>query len=281
MKFGIHAGLWMENWTDDPSFVFDKVAHMGFDGIEVSLLGIGLDTAEKIRKNVENYGLEITCSTGLGVGQDPSSAHASERQRATDTLQHAVEITATLGSTSLAGVVASPWGVFDPLRIPERIQYSAETLGDLQPHLQQYNVRLGIEALNRFESDLTCTAEYAVQIAEKSGADLVGVLLDTFHMNIEEKSPAHAIQRAGKKLFHYHISAHDRGVPQQGRYDFNADAHALQEIGYDGWVVVEMFVQSGYSTSRDLNIWRPIETDETDVDVSAQQALNFMQQVYG
>ncbi len=278
MKFGIHAGLWMENWTDDPCFVFDKVARMGFDGVELSLLGIGLNSAEKVRKNAARYGLSITCSTGLGVGQDPSSADASERQLATDTLKHAIEITATLGATSLAGVVASPWGVFDPLHIPERIDYAAATLGGLQSHLQNYNVRLAIEALNRFESDITCTAEQTVAIAEKSHADNVGVLLDSFHMNIEEKHPAQMIQRVGKKLFHYHISAHDRGVPTHGRYDFNADAHALKQIGYDNWVVAEMFVRAGLPTSRDLNIWRPIETD---VDTAAKQALTFMQRVYG
>lgn len=277
MKFGIHAGLWMQNWTDDASRTFDTIAQIGFDGVEVSLLGVGKSKAENLRKTADMYGLQITCSTGLGVGQDPSSSNKTERTLAKQVLTQQIEITHALGATSLAGVVASPWGVFDPKNISNRLQYSAETLGELQPVLQQYNVKLGIESVNRFESDLVSTADYALTIANQSGAENVGVLLDSFHMNIEEKYPAQMLQKADKKLFHYHISAHDRGVPAQGRYDFTADAKALHSIGYNGWVTAEMFVLSGMPTSRDLNIWRPIETD---ADTAAKNALHFMKQVY-
>ena len=277
MKFGIHAGLWMQNWTDDTSRIFDKVAHIGFDGVELSLLGIDESKVENLRKTAHMCGLQIMCSTGLGMGQDPSSSNKTERTLAKQVLTQQIEITHALGATSLAGVIASPWGVFDPQHISSRLQYSAETLGELQPILQQYNVKLGIESVNRFESDLVSTADYALTIAQQSGADNVGVLLDSFHMNIEEKYPADMLKKAGKKLFHYHISAHDRGVPAHGRYDFTADAKALHSIGYTGWVNAEMFVVSGMPTSRDLNIWRPIETD---ADRAAKNALKFMKQVY-
>ena len=277
MKFGIHAGLWMDEWTDDPNFVFAKAAKIGFDGVELSLLDMDISRAESIGKQAQSHGISLTCSTGLGVGDDPSSSDASERNNAIQTLKKCIDITAALGAHSLAGVVASPWGAFDPQRLDERMQYAAETLGSLQDHLATNNVRLGVESINRFEGDLTVNAKQTVWIAEHSGADNVGVLLDAFHMNIEEKNPSAMLEMAGDKLFHYHISGHDRGVPKLGRYDFQSDAKTLHKMGYDNWVTAEMFVRAGIQTGRDLNIWYPIEPD---ADKAAQQALDFMKKVY-
>lgn len=277
MKFGIHAGLWMAEWTDDPAPIFARAAAIGFDGVEVSLLGIGLDKAPALRKAAAAEGIALTCSTGLGAAQDPTSPDPAIRQAARDALADAIRVTAALGAQSLAGVVAAPWGVFDPAHKAERAKRSAQTLGQMQPVLEAEGVTLGIEAINRFETDLTCTAAEATAIARASGAANVGVLLDSFHMNIEEKDPVAAIRATGDTLVHYHVSDGDRGVPGSARYDFAADARALRGIGYKGWIVAEMFVRPGLPSSRDLNIWRDIEPD---VDRAATKALSYMKKVF-
>jgi len=174
-------------------------------------------------------------------------------------------------------VVAAPWGVFDPVNKRARAARSAETLALLDSILDAEGVSLGIEALNRFESDLTSTAAETCAIARACGSDHIGVLLDSFHMNIEEKDPPAALRAAGDKLVHYHVSDNDRGRPGSGRYDFAADARALAEIGYDKWVVAEMFVMAGHASSRDLNIWRDIEPDPTD---AAVKTLAYLKEVF-
>ena len=277
MKFGIHAGIWMKEWTDDTAPLFERAAAIGFDGVEVSLLGIGPDKAPALRRAAAQAGVSLTCSTGLGPSEDPTSEDPEIRAASRAALDRAINVAAELGSTSLAGVVAAPWGVFDPHRKPERARQAAETLGLMQPLLEDTGVTLGIEAINRFETDLTCTAEEAVAIAEASGAENVGVLLDTFHMNIEEKDPPAALRSSGSKLVHFHVSDCDRGVPGRARYDFRADAQALKDIGYRGWIVAEMFVRPGFSSSRDLNIWRDIEPD---ADRAAAEALGYMKKVF-
>ncbi len=277
MRFGIHAGLWMDNWTDDPAPLFDKAARIGFDGVELSLLGVSPDKAARLREAAGNAGIALTCSTGLGPDEDPSSADPAVRAKARETLARAIETVAAMGSSGLAGVVAAPWGVFDPADKADRAKRSAETLGQMQDHLAQHGVTLGIEGLNRFESDLTSTAAETCAIARASGAANVGVLLDSFHMNIEEKDPPAALRAAGDTLVHYHVSDNDRGVPGSGRYDFAADAQALKDIGYRGWIVAEMFVRAGRPTSADLNIWRDIEPD---ADQAAEQALAHMKKVF-
>jgi D-psicose/D-tagatose/L-ribulose 3-epimerase len=278
MKFGIHAGLWMKAWTDDPAPIFATAAEIGFDGVELSLLGIGLDRADAIRAQATGCGLELTCSTGLGPEADPTSPNPAVRDNAVAVLTEAIQVTARLGSKGLAGVVAAPWGVFDPANKVARAARAAETLARLDGVLQSENVTLGIEALNRFESDLTSTAAETCAIAQACGSDHIGVLLDSFHMNIEEKDPPAALRAAGDTLVHYHVSDNDRGRPGSGRYDFPADAQALADIGYDNWVVAEMFVMAGHASSKDLNIWRDIEPDPTD---AAIKTLAYLKEVFG
>lgn len=278
MKFGIHAGLWMKTWADDPAPIFRTAADIGFDGVELSLLGISADRAETIAKQASDCGLELTCSTGLGPEADPTSTDPDVRTNAVATLRNAIAVTRMLGAHGLAGVVAAPWGVFDPANKAARADRAAQTLSGLDQVLGDAGVTLGIEALNRFESDLTSTAAETCAIARATGSDRIGVLLDSFHMNIEEKDPAAALRAAGQKLVHYHISDNDRGVPGSGRYDFHADAAALREIGYDGWIVAEMFVIAGNPASADLNIWRDIEPDPTQ---AAIQTLKYMKEVFG
>ncbi|MEP2531498.1 sugar phosphate isomerase/epimerase family protein [Shimia sp.] len=278
MKFGIHAGLWMKAWTDDPAPIFKIAADIGFDGVELSLLGIGTDRAKMIGKQAADCGLELTCSTGLGPEADPTSSDADVRANAVAVLSEAITITNMLGARGLAGVVAAPWGVFDPDNKVVRAERAAQTLSKLDGILADQNVTLGIEGLNRFESDLTSTAAETCAIARATGSRRIGALLDSFHMNIEEKHPSAALRAAGDTLVHYHVSDNDRGVPGSGRYDFPADAAALREIGYDGWVVAEMFVMAGNPASRDLNIWRDIEPDPT---VAATQTLKYMREVFG
>lgn len=278
MKFGIHAGLWMKTWADDPEPIFKTVADIGFDGVELSLLGIGLDRADTIAKQAADHGLEVTCSTGLGPEADPTSPDAKVREHALSVLREAIEVTNKLGAKGLAGVVAAPWGVFDPANKQERAKRAAQTLSQLGPVLENANVTLGIEALNRFESDLTSTAAETCAIARATGSDRIGVLLDSFHMNIEEKDPPAALRAAGSTLVHYHVSDNDRGVPGSGRYNFPADAQALRDVGYQGWVVAEMFVMAGNPASKDLNIWRDIEPDPTQ---AAIQTLSYLRKVFG
>ena len=79
MKFGIHAGLWMKAWTDDPAPIFATAANIGYDGVEVSLLGIGLDRANEVRAQAEGHGIALTCSTGLGPDADPTSDNPAVR----------------------------------------------------------------------------------------------------------------------------------------------------------------------------------------------------------
>lgn len=275
MKFGIHAGLWMARWTDDVEPILKIVADLGFDGVEISLLGMADEKAEALGRLIREHGLEVTCSDGLSAKADITSDNAQVRAAGLDYLKWAVRTSAKLGAHGLAGVVYAPWGVFDPANKERRAMRSAEAFAALHGDLVDHEVRLGIEAINRFETDLVNTSAEALAMAEASGSSHVGVLLDSFHLNIEEKDIKGAIALAGQKLVHFHVSDNDRGVPGSGHIPWQEVQEGLKSVGYAGWIVAEMFVIAGNPASADLNIWRNIEPDPTR---AAKQALAFMRE---
>ena len=277
MKFGIHAGLWMARWTDEITPILKTVADLGFDGVEVSLLGMTDEKALALGKAVKDHGLEVTCSDGLSADKDITSADPAIRQAGIEYLRWAVETTAKIGSRGLAGVVYAPWGVYDPANKVQRAERSSQAFAAIDKHLANHDVTLGIEAINRFETDLVNTASEAVDMAIASGSEHVGALLDTFHLNIEEKDIKSAITQTGDRLVHFHVSDNDRGVPGSGHVPWGDVKRGLQEISYDGWIVAEMFVIMGNPASSDLNIWRNIEPNASD---AARRALSFMQATF-
>ncbi|MDA8586675.1 sugar phosphate isomerase/epimerase [Rhodobacteraceae bacterium] len=278
MKYGVHAGLWMANWTDELDPILKTVADLGYDGVEISLLGMNEDRATSIGKAVRDHGLEVTCSDGLGPDKDITSVDPAIRQAGIDYLKWAIQMTARIGSRGLAGVVYAPWGVYDYPNKEARAMRAAEAFAAIDQTLADEGVTLGIEAINRFETDLVNTSAEAVAMANASGSDHVGVLLDTFHLNIEEKDMGAAIAHAADKLVHFHVSDNDRGVPGSGHVPWGEVRDALKAMAFDKWIVAEMFVIAGNPASADLNIWRDIEPEATD---AAKRALAFMRQTFG
>ena len=277
MKFGIHSGLWMARWTDDLAPIFATVADLGFDGVEVSLLGMTDEKAAALGGLARDHGLEVTCSDGLSREADITSPDPEVRAAGLEYLRWAVRTTAAMGSRGLAGVVYAPWGMFDPANKPVRAKRAAEAFAALDADLERHDVTLGIEAINRFETDLVNTAAEATALAAESGSARVGVLLDTFHMNMEEKDVVAAIVSARDHLVHFHVSDNDRGVPGSGHVPWSEVVRGLADIDYDRWIVAEMFVVAGSPASADLNIWRDIEPDATR---AAAQTLQFMRETF-
>ena len=278
MRYGVHAGLWMARWTDELAPILGTVAELGFDGIEVSLLGMTEARAEEAGRQARTLGLAVTCSDGLPRQADVTSDDEGTRARGLDHLRRSVRLAAAMGAQSLAGVTYAPWGLFVPGRKRERLARSAETLALLDGDLRAHGVTLGLEALNRFETDLLNTAAEATALAEATGSDRIGVLLDTFHLNVEEKDVRAAIARTGARLSHFHVSDNDRGVPGSGHVPWGGVRAGLAEAGYDGWIVAEMFVRAGTPAGDDLSIWRHIEPDPTD---AARRALAFLRETWG
>ena len=136
---------------------------------------------------------------------------------------------------------------------------------------------LGVEPLNRYETSLINTVEQGLELLELVGHDAVALCLDLFHMNIEERDLPAAIRRAGGRLCHLHVSGNDRGAPGGGHLPWSHIAAALQDISYDGSVVLESFAADVASISRAASVWRP---PAPDADHLARAGIDFMRSVF-
>jgi len=275
MKFGVHIALWMKTWQDDVIPYIEEAARLGFDGVELSLLGMTGDNITRIRKCLDETGLELTCTTGLNMQQDITSDDTELRKAGIDYLENAIKTVSSLGSPLLSGVIFAPWGK----RLMEdrgvRWERSVEALKRVAPLAKNNGVTLGIEAINRFETDLTNTAEQAVQLANDVDEANVGVLLDSFHMNMEEKDIVGALKLAKDKLVHFHCVENDRGAPGSGHTPWPLFFEGLKAINYNDWLTLEMFILANEAVSPDLAIWRPIEHDPSE---AAKQGLAFLKE---
>jgi D-psicose/D-tagatose/L-ribulose 3-epimerase len=136
-----------------------------------------------------------------------------------------------------------------------------------------YGVTLGIEPLNRFETDLVNTAAQAKKLIQDIDDPAARIHLDTFHMNIEEKSIYDAVVLAGKDLVYIDASECDRGTPGSGQVDWASLARGLDEIQYCGDCVIESFTPECESIAAAAAIWRPLAMSQ---DILAQDGLRFL-----
>ena len=273
MKIGVHLALWAKQWDDDVIPYAELAADLGFDGVELSLLGMTTDRIRAIRQAVERRGLQITCTTGLAAQADISSLDPQRRAAGLEYLLQSVRTTAALGSRLLTGVLYAPWNVRVQAHRAERWNHAVEGLRQVARVAALEGVTLGLEAINRFETDLVNTAAQATRMCQEVDHPAVGVLLDAFHLNMEEKRVDDAIRATGRHLVHFHCDENDRGVPGSGHVAWDEIFDALRDIGYDGWLTLEMFVAADLAVSSDLAIWRQIEPEPTQ---AARQGLAFL-----
>lgn len=263
MRIGVHTALWVERWGEDLAPHVERAAGLGFDGAEASLLGLDEPAATALSTVARDCGIELRCTTGLSAAQDVSSPDSVVRAAGIEHLRAAADTVAAAGADTLTGVIYAPWGGTSSGDRAGRLGRAADALGEVAPRFADRGITLGVEAVNRFETDLVNTAAEAVALAEASGADNVGAHLDTFHMNMEERSIRGALAAAGDRLVHVHLVDNDRGAPGHGHIDWDDVFAGLDDAGYDGWLGLELFVQAGLAVSADLRIWRAIEPDPT------------------
>jgi D-psicose/D-tagatose/L-ribulose 3-epimerase len=149
-------------------------------------------------------------------------------------------------------------------------------LRECAQYAAERDVGFAIESLNRFETDLVNTVEQGVRLCEDIGAANVGLLLDTFHMNIEERSLGDAIRAAGPLLRNFHACENDRGAPGSGHVPWDEVAAALADIGYDGQVVIESFTPEIVEIARAVSTWRPVAESG---DALAADGLAFLRRL--
>lgn len=243
MKLGIHAYAWCSQWSNDTLDLIDRTASLELDFIEIPLMTLDTFDAAAVKKRLQDVGTDAVTSTVLLSGTDITSPDAEIRARGIEYLKDCVRATAAIGKTSFSGVVYSEH-VKDTNKRPteQEWEWAAAGLREAGKLGQEYGVQIGIEPVNRYESNLINTCEQARRLKAMVGESNIRIHLDTYHMNIEEKSFYEATKAAGSDLLHYHLCENDRGIPGTGLVDWDAIFRALGEMNYDGYAALESFV---------------------------------------
>ena len=252
---------------------------MGFDWIEAPLESIGDLDHKRGADIVRRHGLGVSACAAMGPDRDLIHPDEAIRKNGMAYLRQAIEATHALGGTNLVGplyaAVGRTWQQ-TPAERARDLDVLVKNLGELARYAGDYGVILCVEPLNRFETSFINLAEQAIEVVDRVDHPNCQVMLDTFHMNIEEKSLGNAIRAAGKRLRHVHACENDRGAPGSGNVTWNEVAQALKDIKYDGPVVIESFTSKVKSIARAAAIWRSLAPTQDDL---ARDGLKFLKQL--
>ena len=282
MKYGIYYAYWEQEWKADYLHYLKKAAKLGFDILEIAatpLPGYSDSQLAELKACAADNGIILTVGHGPSAAQNLSSSDPNVRNNAkiffTDLLKRLYKLDVHV----IGGALYSYWPVdyTQPIDKKGDWERSVASVREIAKVASDCGVDFCLEVLNRFENYLLNTAQEGVDFVKQVGHPNVKVMLDTFHMNIEEDSIGGAIRTAGSLLGHFHIGECNRKVPGKGRAPWREIGEALRDIGYQGGIVMEPFVKMGGTVGSDIKVWRDIScgADEAKLDRDAREALNF------
>lgn len=281
MKFGVNTQIWVAPFRQSDVALIDKVAGLGFDVIELGFFSAEppFDVAE-VKQRLKDNGLTPGICTFLSADRDITSTDPEARKRGIAFMQAMIATLSTLGGEIFSGPIYAELFRKRYLRKDEREaewERGVKSLREIAKSAATHGVTLALEPLNRFETDFLNLAEQAVRMCEDVASPSVGILLDTFHMGIEEKSQGDAIRRAGKHLKHFHTCENDRGTPGTGQVPWTEVRDALRAIGYDRCVAIEGFNPEIVDLANGACIWRPMAPSP---DRLADDGVRFLKKLF-
>jgi len=271
---GIEIFYWMDRWADDQVAWFERARACGFDGVEISLYAGPELNVQRVRAELDRLGLGVIASTGLGPQTDITSPDANVRAAGIELLKRSLDVTAQVGAPILGGVTYAPWMYFPPATDLEPYrERAALALREVARTANDLGVTLCLEIINRFESFMFNTVAEALDFLARIDAPGIKLELDTYHMNMEEDDIPAAIRAAGKHLGHFHCAQGNRRLPGPGALDWTAIGTALNDVAYDGWLIIETFPNPAVETGRAIHTWRPLVKN---FDEEARQSLAWL-----
>jgi len=280
-RIGIFYAYWTRDWDVDFLPFIEKVGKLGFEQLELNggtIAIMGADQRKRLRDAAAAKGLALSYGIGLTKDHDTSSLDESVRLAGVAFMKRMIAGVAEMGGGMIGGTVHSYWPTTPPKDLAEKAAVRAQSLKsmvELGRVARDSGVILNIEVINRFEQFLFNTCAEALSFVREIDNPAVGILLDTFHMNIEEDSIGDAIRLAGKHMHALHLGETNRKLPGMGRMPWAEIRKALDDIKFDGPLVMEPFIVPGGQIGRDIALWRELLPDP-DMDALAATAVEFV-----
>lgn len=267
-KLGVHAFVWEKGWSkEECARAVGNSAAIGYDLIELAALDPKSIDVAFTRQQLEKAGIGCTASLGLEAHEDISSNDRDNEKRGQAKLEQALAMARDLGATHVCGILESAFQKYTIPTTADGVKRSVEVLQKVAEVAARSNIIIGLEVVNRYESNVLNTASQAVEMCKRIGAPNVKVHLDVYHMNIEESDIQQAIIETGDYLGYFHTGDSHRGYMGSGSIDLAGVFRALVKAGYQGPITFESFSSRvvGQPLEGILGIWRNLWEDSRDL----------------
>lgn len=279
VKFGVSTWLFTSPFqTSSAKELFPKIAAMGFDKVEIAVEDPALIDGPLVKTALAEHQLEAIVCGAFGSGRDLTHEDPEVHKNCFNYIEQCLDLCALWDTKFFAGPMYSAVGKARMLPTEQRKQewqLAVKNLRQVCVMAADRGLEIAIEPLNRFESDLVNTASDAVRMVNDIDHPAAKILLDGFHMNIEEASIEHAIKLAGDKLIHLQVAENYRGTPGTGQVNWDAYRKGLESIGYRGTISIESFTPDNKELAQAVCIWHPLAESQ---DKFAQEGLAFLKQ---
>jgi D-psicose/D-tagatose/L-ribulose 3-epimerase len=281
MLIGASTWLWVSPLTTQAAeTLLPRIAQLGFSAVELPLEDPTLVDAKRFRRLTHDHGLAVSVCGAFGPGRDLTHADARVRAATQDYIRSCLDFAADVGAPMFCGPLYAEVGKRRQLPEAERRaewQLAVDGVRGACEAAAERKLRIAIEPLNRFETDLVHTAADAVRLARDVDHPAAGVMLDSFHMTIEEDDLEQAVLTAGPHLLHVQVSENQRGIPGTGLTNWAALARGLRAVDYRGPVVIESFTPDNRDLAGAVCIWKRRAPDQ---DTFAREGLRFLQKYF-
>ena len=273
MKFGVNTMIWSGAFEPE-KYPFDALKAAGVDGIEIPVFLPGeLDTAA-VRGISADHGLNVHFCSVNPKGMNPISDDAAVRARTVEHWKTLIATAAEAGADQIGGPTHAPVGYLPGRRrTADEWKWGVEFHQSLDAALAEAGVTLAVEPLNRFETYFLNTSADGLEFVKQIDSPRIGLLLDTFHQNIEDKNVADAYRDSGERLMHIHTCENDRGTPGSGHLDWPGILAAVKRTGYDRWITIESFNSHIPELSAATAIWRDLADSMDDIAIEGTHFL--------
>jgi sugar phosphate isomerase/epimerase len=239
-----------------------SIASFGYDGVELAIRDPRLVELDPLDQLVRKYNLTVPAiGTGQAWGEEGLSftdPNETVRRAAIERIKSHIPVAAHFESIIIIGLIR---GIIKPgVSHEQAMDWLITALRDCSEAAQSYGVRLALEPINRYETTLINHTAQGLELIERVGADNFGLLLDTFHMNMEEPVIEESIRSCGKHVFHFHVADSNRWYPGAGHLNFRSMLEALSSTDYSGWVSGEFL-------------------PKPDAETAAQQSILYLRQI--
>lgn len=274
---GVNTWVWTSPLNDNSlREIARKVSDMGFGAVELPVESAGGWDAARAADVLAEFSLTPYLVGAMGQGRNLVSASSYQIAATQDYLRECLRVASVLGASSVAGPFYAETGRTWRMSGSDRdavVRELRESLKPLVDEAVRLGVTLGIEPLNRYETSIINTVEQGLDVLDPLLGPGLGLALDTYHLNIEEKRPNDAIRAAGEHVAHVQVCGNDRGAVGDDHTDWDGFFDALDDVGYTGALNLESFTCDNDTIATAASIWRPLAESQ---DALAQRSFDFL-----